>query len=416
MTSWHAKLNRLAACVCVALATLAAQPASAQIGSERYSSIVVDARTGNVLSAANPEELRHPASLTKMMTIYLAFEALRDGRVRADDVITASPLAASEPPSRLGLVPGARLTVQQAILAMVTKSANDASTALGEHLGGSEGRFAQLMTAKARQLGMRNTTFRNANGLPDPAQVTTARDMAILGRRLIYDFPDGYQLFSTSAFRYHNRTHYNHNRLLTSYDGADGIKTGYINDSGFNLVASAERQGQRVVAVVFGGATGRERDAHIMALMDRGFEQLDVRYAGTRPPSSFALVSTANAAPVAAATRQVRGRSQATQANAATAARPGRTPAAARNWAIQVGAFSTRAEAARASNDAARLAGQPARARVEPGTSNRKPIFRARVVNLTQADAQAACAAQARKRQPCMTLRPGEITEVAAAR
>lgn len=417
MTSWHANLyrlvviRRLAVGLCLGLALVL--PARAQIGSDRYSSIVVDARTGNVLAAANPEALRHPASLTKMMTIYLAFEAIRDGRVRPDDPIAVSQYAASEPPSRLGLAAGSRLTVRQAILAMVTKSANDASTALGEHLGGSEGRFAQLMTAKARQLGMRDTTFRNANGLPDPAQVTTARDMAILGRRLIYDFPNDYRLFATPAFNYRGRNHYNHNRLLASYDGADGIKTGYINDSGFNLVASAERDGQRVVAVVFGGATGRERDAHIMALMDRGFDQLEVRHAGTRPPASFALVSTANAAPVAAASRHA---DRSGRAAGQAASRPARAAGTPRSWAIQVGAFNTRADAARAAAQAAQAIGQPARARVDPASSGRKPIYRARVVNLTQADAQAACAAQARKRQPCLTLRPGEITEIAAAR
>lgn len=410
MTVRHARLTALTACICVALAL----PAAAQIGSGRYSSIVVDARTGNVLSAANAEELRHPASLTKMMTIYLAFEALRDGRARPGDVITASPRAASEPPSRLGLSPGARLSVQQAILAMVTKSANDAATALAEHLGGSEGRFAQLMTAKARQLGMRDTVFRNANGLPDPAQVTTARDMAILGRRLIYDFPDQYSLFSTSAFSFRGRTHYNHNRLLASYDGADGIKTGYINDSGFNLVASAERENQRVIAVVFGGATGRERDAHIAALMDQGFDRLDVRLASGRRPG-LALVGTANAAPVVAPrnSRQAATREHGRTAVALHAPRP---TAAARGWAIQVGAFRNRADATQAANAATRSLGQPAKPQVAPSLSGRKPIYRARVVNLTQSDAKAACAARARHRQPCMTLRPAELTEVAAAR
>jgi D-alanyl-D-alanine carboxypeptidase len=400
MASWRAKsLVQALAMACV-LAATSALPARAQIGSERYASIVMDARTGQVLSAANAEELRHPASLTKMMSVYLAFEAMRQGRVRGTDLITVSSRAAAEPPARVGLVPGTQISVNQAVMAMITKSANDASTALGEHLGGSEERFAQIMTQKARQLGMRNTVFRNAHGLPDRAQVTTARDMAILGRRLIYDFPEDYQLFSTPAFSFRGRTHYNHNRLLAAYDGTDGIKTGYINDSGFNLVASAEREGQRVIAVVFGGATGRERDAHIMALMDSGFDRLGVREAGVRRPS-LALVSTAQAAPVRAATARPQP------------ARAANTP---RSWAIQVGAFSSRADAARAANDGAKTIGQPARPRVDPGSAGRRQVFRARVVNLTQADAQGACTALSRKRQPCMLIRPGDAAEVAAAR
>jgi D-alanyl-D-alanine carboxypeptidase len=367
----------------------------AQIGSDRYASIVVDARSGAVLSAASAEEQRHPASLTKMMTIYLAFEAMRQGRVREHEVITVSALAAAEPPSRVGLLPGSRLTVQQAVMALITKSANDASTALAEHLAGSEERFAQVMTARARSLGMRNTVFRNAHGLPDRAQVTTARDMAILGRRLVSDFPEEYRLFSTAAFGFRGRTHYNHNRLLATYDGADGIKTGYINDSGFNLVASAERDGQRVVAVVFGGATGRERDQHIAELMDRAFDRLGVREARATPRPSFALVGAAQAAPRAIA-RPAAGQ--------------------ARGWAIQVGAFGARGDAARAAGAAAKAIGQPARPRVDPAGRGARQVFRARVVNVTQAQAQGACAAMARRRQPCMTLRPGDAPELAAAR
>lgn len=248
------------------------RPATAQIGSERYSAIVTDARTGAVLMAANPDEPRYPASLTKMMTLYLTFEALRDGRISLSTPVPVSYSAASMPPSRLGLTAGMTLTVEEAILALVTKSANDAAAALGEFLGGgSEQRFAQMMTLKARALGMTHTTFRNASGLPDLDQVSTARDMALLGRRLLQDFPDRYSYFSTPHFVFRGRTLWNHNRLLQEYDGADGIKTGYVNDSGFNLVASAQRDGVRLVAAVFGGRTGRERDRHMMALLDRGF-------------------------------------------------------------------------------------------------------------------------------------------------
>ena len=255
----------------------AAVPAAAQIGSERYAAIVVDARSGNALIAANPDERRYPASLTKMMTVYMAFEALRDGRVTLSSAVPVSYSAASMAPSKLGLAPGMSLTVEEAILALVTKSANDAAAALGELLGGgSEDRFAQMMTLRARSLGMTRTTFRNASGLPDIDQVSTARDMALLGQRLIRDFPDRYAYFSTPHFVFRGRTHWNHNRLLNEYDGADGIKTGYVDDSGFNLVASAQREGVRLVAAVFGGRTGRERDRHMMALLDQGFAGLGV--------------------------------------------------------------------------------------------------------------------------------------------
>jgi D-alanyl-D-alanine carboxypeptidase len=255
----------------------AALPARAQIGSERYAAIVTDAETGNALYAASPDELRHPASLTKMMTLYMTFEALREGRLQLGAAIPVSENAAEMPPSRIGLLPGMHLSVEEAILALVTKSANDAAAALGEYLGnGSEDRFAQMMTLKARSIGMSRTVFRNASGLPDAEQVSTARDMALLGRRLMRDFPDRFAYFSTPYFRFRGRVAFNHNRLLQEYDGTDGIKTGYVNDSGFNLVASARREGVRLVAAVFGGRTGRERDRHMMALLDQGFTQMGV--------------------------------------------------------------------------------------------------------------------------------------------
>ncbi|MFC7478563.1 D-alanyl-D-alanine carboxypeptidase family protein [Dankookia sp. GCM10030260] len=284
-----------------------AVPAAAQIGSERYAAIVVDARSGNALIAANPDERRYPASLTKMMTAYMAFEALRDRQVQLSTPVPVSYSAAAMAPSKLGLAPGMSLTVEEAILALVTKSANDAAAALGELLGGgSEDRFAQMMTLRARSLGMRNTTFRNASGLPDLDQVSTARDMALLGQRLLRDFPDRYAFFSTPHFVFRGRTHWNHNRLLNEYDGADGIKTGYVNDSGFNLVASAQREGVRLVAAVFGGRTGRERDRHMMALLDQGFATVGV---APRDPPVVArralpgVMASATAAPLGRAGR-----------------------------------------------------------------------------------------------------------------
>ena len=252
------------------------QSAQAQVGSERYASIVMDAASGNVLEAAAADEPRYPASLTKMMTIYMLFEALRDRRVSLDEPVPVSQHAASMSPSKLGLVPGTYITVEQALLGLVTKSANDAAAALGELLGGDEERFAQMMTLRARALGMSHTTFRNASGWPDPDQVTTARDLALLARHLIQDYPAEYHYFSVPYFTFHGRYIPNHDRMLQTYPGADGLKTGYIDASGCNLVTSAVRGDVRLIGVVMGAINGAERDTHMAALLDAGFERMGV--------------------------------------------------------------------------------------------------------------------------------------------
>jgi D-alanyl-D-alanine carboxypeptidase len=325
---------RTAAIVLAAL--LLAPHAHAQIGSERYAAIVVDARTGQALVAANADEHRHPASLTKMMTVYMVFEAVREGRLSMNRRLVMSEEAASRPPSKLGLPPGATITVEHAVLAVLTRSANDVAALLGETLGGTEHRFAQMMTLRARGLGMTRTTFRNASGLPDIDQVTTARDMALLGRRLIADFPQHYHLFSTQRVQVAGSWLRNHNRMLDSYDGADGIKTGFIRDSGFNIVTSARRSDVRLVAAVFGGSSWFERDQHTAAILDQGFAQLGV---GPRPSAAPSLISRAEAAPARAAAVPIRrnaaarpaptrpagqavARSGPAPARAATAARP----------------------------------------------------------------------------------------------
>ena len=280
--------------------------ARAQIGSPRYASIVMLASTGEVQSAVMADELRHPASLTKMMTLYITFEALRDRRISLNQLVPVSPHTAAQSPSKLGLVPGTKITVEEAILGLVTKSANDAACALGELLGGEEARFAQSMTLRARALGMSRTTFRNASGLPDPAQVTTARDLALLARHLIQDFPQEYRYFSVPSFRFHGRTIFNHDHLLERYPGADGLKTGYVEASGYNLTSSAVRGNIRLIGVVLGAANGGERDLHMMALLDQAYDKLGVPVAHhdrrasarlnammTAPPSSAALASAA---------------------------------------------------------------------------------------------------------------------------
>ncbi|WP_424814093.1 D-alanyl-D-alanine carboxypeptidase family protein [Roseococcus sp. YIM B11640] len=253
--------------------------AEAQITqSLRYSGIVVDMRTGNTLIAEAADEPRHPASLTKMMTLYLLFEALRDGRVSLSSPVVVSAEAASRPPSKLGVPAGGSISVESAILALVTRSANDIATAVGEMLAnGDEDSFARMMTQRARSLGMSRTTFRNASGLPDPDQITTARDMTQLGRRLIQDFPDRYHYFGLTHFAHGNRMIRNHNGMLRDYPGADGIKTGYINASGFNIVTSAQRDGVRLVGAVFGGNSWAQRNNRMAELLDDGFARLGVR-------------------------------------------------------------------------------------------------------------------------------------------
>jgi D-alanyl-D-alanine carboxypeptidase len=251
--------------------------------------IVVDAETGAVLLENNSRGSHYPASLTKMMTLYLLFEAIEAKRFSLDDELSVSTLASQQPPTKIGVKAGGSLTVQKAILALIVHSANDVAVVVAEAVGGSQSNFATLMTKKARALGMKDTVFRNASGLPDPAQVTTARDMAILARALISRFPDYYSYFATQSFTYGGRTFISHNRVLKAYAGADGLKTGYIRAAGYNLVTSAERNGRRLIAVVLGGKTASARDARMVSLLDEGFASLS-----TQPP-----IQTASALPTA---------------------------------------------------------------------------------------------------------------------
>jgi D-alanyl-D-alanine carboxypeptidase len=233
----------------------------------RPASIVIDTRTGKIMSAEDPDGLRYPASLTKMMTLYLVFEALESGRISLNTRVPVSAHAASEPPSKLGVRKGSTFTVQQGVLALVTRSANDVATAFAEFLGGTEPRFGKLMTSKARHLGMSRTVYYNAHGLPDARQVTTARDQARLGIALRKHFPQYYGFFSTRSFKYGRQVIGNHNRLLGNVQGVDGIKTGFTRAAGFNLVTSAQADGRSIVGVVLGGTSGRSRDAKMRKLV-----------------------------------------------------------------------------------------------------------------------------------------------------
>ncbi|MFC6487819.1 D-alanyl-D-alanine carboxypeptidase family protein [Nitratireductor sp. GCM10026969] len=254
----------LAGCSTTAVLT----PTVAPLDSEKYAAIVVDAGSGKVLYQNASSEPRYPASLTKMMTLYLLFEAVDSGRIAPTGAIPVSAYAASRPPSKLGLKAGRSIDVQTAILALCVKSSNDVATAVAEYLGGSEERFGAMMTAKARQLGMRSTTFRNASGLPDSEQVTNARDMAILATALQKRFPHHYHVFANRSFSYGGKKIRGHNRLLGRVDGVDGIKTGYIRASGYNLATSAARDGRRIIVIVMGGKSAKSRDAHVEELIE----------------------------------------------------------------------------------------------------------------------------------------------------
>jgi D-alanyl-D-alanine carboxypeptidase len=401
MAAWRSQaravLKRLVAPIGVVLC-LAAAPgiAHAQVGSDRYASIVVDAGTGNVLEAANPDAPRHPASLAKLMTLYMAFEALRDRRITDDELVPVSAHAASMEPSKLGLMPGMRLTVQEAILALVTKSANDAASALGELLGGSEDRFAQMMTLRARALGMSHTTFTNASGLPDPNQWTSARDLAILARHLLTDFPNDYSYFSTESFTFQRRVIYNHDGMLRTYPGADGMKTGYTEASGHNLVTSAVRGGVRLIGVVLGAATNNERSVHMAALLNQGFGEMDVPVEQRPVAVASRLPGLVSAAHAATLTD-----------SPVRPAQHARVAMAAASWGIQVGSFGNEHQARDAAVNARRTAdgGEP---RVESASQRGRTMWRAQVIGLTAPEAQTACSVLGKRRTPCVVLRPDQ--------
>ena len=243
----------------------------------RYASIVIDASNGRVLHAENPDRKAYPASLTKIMTLYMVFEALENGELTMNSKLKVSRRAARMPPSKLGLRAGQTIKVKDAMLALMTKSANDVAVTVAEALGGTESNFARLMTRQARALGMSRTTFRNASGLPNGKQLSTARDMSKLARIVLRKFPKYYKYFSTRSFTYRGRAYNNHNKLLKSFLGTDGIKTGYTHASGFNLVASTVRDRRRLIGVVFGGKTGRSRDKHMKTLLTRAFAKAGKR-------------------------------------------------------------------------------------------------------------------------------------------
>ena len=284
--------RRLLSCLCAATVLAAGAlgvpaPVQAQIpyaslntAEPKYAAIVVDANSGEVLFAKSADRQRYPASITKVMTLYMAFEAVASGRLNLNDQIIISPRAAAQAPTKLGLRAGETITVADAMRAIAVKSANDMAVALAEKIAGTESRFGALMTVRARELGMNNTRFVNASGLPDSRQLSSARDIAILSRAVMRDYPQFYVFFSQKEFVYQGRANRNHNRLLFQMPGVDGIKTGFTNASGYNLAASAVRNNRRLIAVVLGGNSTAARDNHVQDLLETGFDVLRRRQRG----------------------------------------------------------------------------------------------------------------------------------------
>ena len=380
------------------LAALAWAPANA-----KYASIVINADTGAVYHEINADERKFPASLTKLMTLYLLFEAVENKRIRWDTQFTASRQAALQPATRLGLAPGHKITAKEATLALIIHSANDVATIVAEELGGTEEKFALQMTAKARQLGMTRTTFRNASGLPHSGQQSTARDMALLAQAILDRFPQHYSLFSETSFSYGGRVYKTHNRVVLGYDGADGLKTGYTHASGFNLVTSAVRDNHRLIGVVFGGNTSRSRDQHMESLLDRAFA--DARQDGPLVAKNTARPSKMPAVPVASVSTEGR-------------AEPAPADGDRGDWGIQVGAFQTKEPA----RTAARKVMQKYSKLLDGGQivvaplpkSKGKVLYRARIMGIEKGSAQQACKLLKRAKQVCMELKepaPQELAE-----
>jgi D-alanyl-D-alanine carboxypeptidase len=390
-------------------------PNPAVTGKDSY--LILDATSGRELASDRPDELRHPASLTKLMTIYLTLSALDSGRLSLGDGLPVSINALNAPPTKMGLPAGGTVAVRDAVMALVTRSANDAAVVLAEALGGDEPSFGQLMTQKARQLGMSSTVFRNASGLPNRDQVTTARDLARLAYALMRDFPHYYPIFSVQSYAYRGRNLENHNRMLLSYDGADGLKTGYTVASGFNLVMSAVRDNRRLIGVVMGGDSAGQRDRLMTELMDRGFAsaqamQLSPWTSPRKPPS--ARYSAANFDPSLAfpdtsprlALAKVNAPAAAAQKPSTDQRAAGPTVPTAEGsiapsgptigaWVIQVGSFSDPQAAhlalERASSALPASTRSVAAATVDEVQGSNKTLHRARLANLSQAQAVDGC-------------------------
>jgi D-alanyl-D-alanine carboxypeptidase len=372
----------------------------------KYASIVIEEGSGRVLFSRNADQLRYPASLTKIMTLYLLFEDLEAGRLSLKSLIPVSKRAADRSPSKLYLKPGQSISAEQAIYALIIKSANDVATAIAEKLSGNERNFAKRMTRKAKSLGMTRTTFMNASGLPNRRQRSTARDMSVLAVAIRRDFPQFYGYFSTESFSWNGRRFKNHNSLLSSYSGTDGIKTGYIGASGFNLVAAVERNGMRLIGVVFGGKTSLSRDRHMKYILDKQFKRaktIDFRQVALPMPEAL---------PISPPPRGETG-SEPPSADMKTA---GTLPILASRpqqllWSVQIGNFAQRVAAHRAAIKARRMVDDVLHmipANLLLVSNGNMPLWRVRFNNLDEESARAACAVLFSAGSPCIAVRNGD--------
>lgn len=404
-------------CLAVLVSGMAFTPAAQAARESRYGAIVLDHETGNVLYAVNPDRRSYPASLTKVMTLYLLFDALESGKLRLDSTMAVSAHASAQAPSKLALVPGDRIAVEDAVLALVTKSANDVAVVIAEALGGDEAEFAEMMTRKAHQIGMNNTTYRNASGLPNLGQISTPRDQAILARALIRTHGKYYHYFSTRQFRWRGQPINTHNRLMLRYPGADGIKTGYINASGFNLIASAKRDNRRLIGVVFGGDTAAWRDKNMAQILDKGFNRAngpDIRSAKAEEEDRADLDTLIAAAGKGDKTEKPAARTKQASLKVAKA-KTARKAAddeedegdSDADWAIQVGAFSDYKPAHQAASAAAKkLGGLVSRASIDVNKARqgKQTVFRARLSGFTEDQARAACKRLSRAKKSCAVV------------
>jgi len=395
----------------------------------RYAAIVIDANSGRVIHEIESTQRWYPASLTKVMTLYMTFSALELGRLNLDQMLTTSRHAASQPSSKLGLVTGQHISVENAIMAVTTRSANDAAVLLAEQLGGNESNFASMMTHQAHQLGMYASSFQNASGLPDEGQISSARDLALLSAALIRDFPQYYRFFSATQFNYKGRVLPNTNRILKSYPDADGLKTGFTCGSGYNLIASAKRNGQRVIGVLLGAHSSGERFQQMEDLLDVGFEKsragqfgmpVSELHSDNGSPPPFQLSSNRCAGSAEQMGADVGGsdhervRIRSGTRHLAIAS-PDVTGASAGNWSVLLGDHSKKSDATVSLNKARHALGRSLSSHGLPQVVRQKSkgnrVWRAEWAGLDQGDANLFCKKLRLHNQDC-TIFPGQRRNV----
>ena len=374
------------------------------------SSIIVDASSGEVISSSNADELRYPASLTKIMTLYITFDALDKGLIKMDNKLKVSRKAANRAPSRLGLKIGETITVETAVMALIVKSANDCATVLAEGLGYSEENFAETMTRVAKELGMKNTTFKNASGLPNSAQKTTARDMAILGAAMYHHFPQYYPLFSTRTFTFNGYTHYTHNKFLRNFNGADGLKTGFTNAAGYNIITSAEQNGQRVIAVTMGHRSAKGRDSHVAKMMNNGLSKLFLA-AKTKGANIYAALDEKSSSNESSKTYAMNTSYHIEENEEDINENPS-------SWGIQIGAFSNYSKARNYALEIKKEINKLYKditVDIEAIQKNAAVIYRSKIIGFEKNTAENACIDLINSNKSCIVVAVDEKNELTLA-